>query len=438
MNGKQLMELWLSSGLSQRELADKLKLNFNSMHGKIHRYQQSEDNLTNDTKDRVEMEDDINTRKYTSKGPRIQTLEQLIEQCEIDLDEWIIDRHVVNKWEVGAKDATEEVVIHPLFQVKAWLTKREPEAITPVLSPVEIDIGAVKTLKPKKIKHGRALVLADMHFGFKRDVKTGQLEPFHDREALAAVFALIKDVNPDIIVIVGDILDLAEWSDKFIRSPDLYNTTQPAIVEAAWFLGQLRKMFPKTDIYLLEGNHEKRVTTTINKHVPVAFGLAGARDGLPVLSVPNLLGLKDLAITYIGDYPNGEVWLGEHLRAVHGDVVRAKSGATASAILDDAQATTIFGHVHRCEMASKTLRGIHGARTVSAFTPGCLCRIDGAVPAVKARMNWQQGIGVVDFDETFVQITPVPIDQGVAMYQGKHYKGKSYVAQLKAETGWAF
>lgn len=439
MNGKELLDLWLASGLPQRQLAEKLGLNFNSMHGKIHRAQKSEDNLTNDTKERIEMEDNTNTREYTSKGPRIKTLEQLIEECEINLDEWIVDRHVVNKWEVGAKNSLKEVVVHPLFQVKAWLTKREPEAILPVITPVEINFsGKYKFNKPKKVSHGRALILADMHFGFRRDVKTGQLEPFHDREALAVVFALIEDVNPDIIVIVGDILDLAEWSDKFIRSPDMYNTTQPAIVEAVWFLTQLRTMYPETDVYLLEGNHEKRVTTTINKHVPVAFGLSTARNGLPVLSVPNLLGLEPLGITYIGDYPNGEVWLSEDLRAVHGDVVRAKSGATASAILDDAQATTIFGHVHRTELASKTLRGIHGARTVSAFTPGCLCRIDGAVPAVKARMNWQQGIGVVDFNDTFVAITPVPIEQGVAMYQGKQYKGKDYLSQLKADTGWAF
>ena len=438
MTGKELLELWLASGLSQRQLAHKLGLNFNKMHGKIFRAQ-SEDNLTNNTKERVEMEDNTNTRVYTSKGPRITTLEQLIEECNIDLREWIIDRHVINKWEVGAKNSLEEVVVHPLFQVKAWLVKREPEAILPVITPVEVNFGyKYKFNKPKKIEHGRVLVLADMHFGFKRDIKTGQLDPYHDREALAAVLTLVEDVNPDIIVVVGDVLDLAEWSDKFVRSPDMYNTTQPAIIEAAWFLAQLRIMYPNIDVYLLEGNHEKRVTTVINKQVPYAFGLSGARDGLPVLSVPSLLGLSELGITYVGDYPNGEVWISEDLRAVHGDIVRAKSGATASAILDDAQVTTIFGHVHRTEMASKTLRGIHGARTVSAFSPGCLCRIDGIVPAIKARMNWQQGIGVVDFDDTFVAITPIPIERGKAMFQGKHYEGEEYLPQLKADTGWAF
>ncbi len=53
-------------------------------------------------------------------------------------------------------------------------------------------------------------------------------------------------------------------------------------------------------------------------------------------------------------------------------------------------------------------------------------------------MNWQQGVGVVDFTDTFVAITPVPIEQGEAMFQGKLYQGKDYLPQLRAETGWAF
>ena len=52
---------------------------------------------------------------------RIVTLEDLIEACKIDLTKWAIERHVVNKWEVGAKDPDGNIVVEPLFQVKAWL-----------------------------------------------------------------------------------------------------------------------------------------------------------------------------------------------------------------------------------------------------------------------------------------------------------------------------
>lgn len=58
-------------------------------------------------------------------GTRVQTLEQLIEAAKIDEDLWEIYRHVINKWEVAAKQKDGSVVIEPLWQVKAWLRKRQ-------------------------------------------------------------------------------------------------------------------------------------------------------------------------------------------------------------------------------------------------------------------------------------------------------------------------
>lgn len=435
---EDLVNLWQQSGLSQRELAKELGMNFNILHGKIFREQQRRGKtMSDDTQEKIEMLDNINTRSYNSVG-RIKTLEQLIEVCKIDLDEWIIERHVINKWEVGAKNTAKNVVIHPLFQVKAWLVKKYPEILKPVISNVEIKSSSFRYSKPKKIKQGQVLVLSDIQFGFLRNLRTNALVSFHDRQALAVVLSLVEYINPTMVAILGDTLDFAEWSDKFIRSPEMYNTTQPALIEASWFLSQIRQRLPKTPIYLLEGNHEGRLTKAINKQVPYAFGLARPYDGLPVLSVPNLLGLEDLGIEYIGDYPKGELWINDTLRAIHGNKVRSKSGATASAVLEDAQTHTIFGHVHRSEMASKTLHDYSGARIVTAFSVGCLCKIDGTVPGAGSKMNWQQGVGLINYDEQFVAITPIPIEQGVAMYDGRHFKGKDYLNKLKSDTGWLF
>jgi metallophosphoesterase superfamily enzyme len=454
--GEELLDLWLNSEeiygekLSQRDLAVKLGLNFNKMHGKIYRAQKSEARLK---QERIEMKDDGNTRTFMGNSYRIKTLDDLIEACEINLEEWIIERHIINKWEVGAKVSEKEdggsivggyirdkgqLVVEPLYQVKAWLLKRYPEPIQPVISPIQLNISTRKTGTVNRSGMGRALQLTDPHFGFSRDHETGTLTPYHDRKVLASVLALIKQEDFSDIVLTGDWQDLAEVSDKFVRSPDMHNTTQPAFVEGAWFLGQIRARAPKANIYLLEGNHDFRITTAINKQVPWAFGLKKHVDGLPVLSIPNLLNVEKLDIEYVGDYPNGEVWLSDSLRFIHGHKVRAKSGATASAIVEDTQATTGFGHIHRMELATKTLFGKEGPRSVSAFSPGCLCRIDGTVPGISARMNWQQGLGIYDYDELHTAITPVPIFDGVAIYGGNHISGQDYLAQLKADTGWAF
>ena len=69
--------------------------------------------------------DDGAKQEIDLRGTRICTLEELMEHCKVDLDVWKVDRFTVNKWEVGAKDSNKDVQIHPLFQVKATLSKRE-------------------------------------------------------------------------------------------------------------------------------------------------------------------------------------------------------------------------------------------------------------------------------------------------------------------------
>jgi hypothetical protein len=57
---------------------------------------------------------------------RVRTLEQLIQVCEINTDEWTVERFVCNKWEMGYRtdsgaDTTE------LYQVKAWFKRKAEE-----------------------------------------------------------------------------------------------------------------------------------------------------------------------------------------------------------------------------------------------------------------------------------------------------------------------
>ena len=67
-------------------------------------------------------------RELVSKSHRIRTLEQLLAYAEVDERKWKVDRFVVNKWDIGAKDDTGQIVTEPLFQVKAWLVARVKEA----------------------------------------------------------------------------------------------------------------------------------------------------------------------------------------------------------------------------------------------------------------------------------------------------------------------
>ena len=58
------------------------------------------------------------------KSLRIKTLDDLIVVSDIDLEQWDIERYNVNKWEVGST-IDGEIIVEPLFQVKAWLKKNK-------------------------------------------------------------------------------------------------------------------------------------------------------------------------------------------------------------------------------------------------------------------------------------------------------------------------
>ena len=70
----------------------------------------------------TQFEDNGKSGVLSSRSHLISTIEQLIDHCKIDLTKWTIERCVVNSWQVGSKvDGT--ILVQPLFQVKAWVSK---------------------------------------------------------------------------------------------------------------------------------------------------------------------------------------------------------------------------------------------------------------------------------------------------------------------------
>lgn len=61
----------------------------------------------------------------TMPKTRISSLEDLLEYCKVDMQVWMVDRFLCNKWEVGAKNEKGKIEVEPLFQVKAFLKRRK-------------------------------------------------------------------------------------------------------------------------------------------------------------------------------------------------------------------------------------------------------------------------------------------------------------------------
>lgn len=127
-------------------------------------------------------------------------------------------------------------------------------------------------------------------------------------------------------------------------------------------------------------------------------GMTTAADpgGPPVLSFAHLLGLDALDITH-RDY-GAHRFLFDSILVHHGDKVKSRGGLTVADTIRDAQTSVVFGHIHRVEQASKTLHTPHGPKVITAVSPGTLARIDGSVPGVSERPDWQQGVAVCTYD----------------------------------------
>ncbi len=289
--------------------------------------------------------------------------------------------------------------------------------------------------KPKSPTDFKTCVVApDMQIGYYYD-KNDQLVPTHDPVAIDLFLALTESLNPDLVVLLGDNLDLPEMG-KYRLYPAFARTTQASIDYVTELMFRLRAVAPTARIVWLAGNHEERLANYLLDNSVAAFGLrqGGSPDAWPVLSVPFLCRLEVSNVEFLEGYPANDFWINERLRVIHGDRVKS-NGSTAHKYLAEHKTSVLYGHVHRREWAEKTFKKWDGAKTIMAASPGCLAKVTGAVPSTKGSVDlhgrpltvvedWQQGIGVVSYqtegDHTFFY-EQVPFHDGQTMFRGKLY-----------------
>ena len=318
----------------------------------------------------------------------------------------------IKHWQMGSKDADGNPQVTDLEGTRVKLELAPSWADGPQWDI--ISQAAPTTIRPVKAKKNKgkrktAVILPDPQIGFRRDIESGELDPFHDEAAIELAMQVIRELNPDVIVNLGDLLDLPEWG-TYEQEATFALTTQATLDRAHKFLAQQRANAPNAHIVVLEGNHDRRLIKAILRNAIAAFGLKRANEppeSFPVLSVPFLLRMDELDVEYSVGYPANSYYLNDRVKCIHGLKVRSNA-STAKAVSQDERVSTIFGHIHRAETHYKTVDVRGEARINFAHSPGCLCRIDGAVPSAKgstdlmgrpivSHENWQQGISVVTF-----------------------------------------
>jgi hypothetical protein len=329
-----------------------------------------------------------------------------------------------------------KIHVEPLYKIYISFVRIKPvEQEFPCIQPVHFENRhSAPVLKKREAGIYEALLIPDIHFGFSR---TGRvLEPFHDRKALDLVLQVIKDRQPSTIVLMGDLLDMTEWSDKFVKKPEFYFTTQPALEESAWWLSRIRSASPNSSIIYLEGNHEARMRTQLFNHMLSAYGLkrVNQQHNENVLSIPYLLGLDELGIEYKTEYPKNEYWLNDRMKLVHGSVVSSKSGGSVNKMIQNTPVSIAMGHIHRIEKVEKAVHVRDKTHIISVFSMGTLARLDGVVPSRNGKENWQQGFGYVYYENGDGMIQPdlVSIQDGKCIFDGEMISGEDRTDEIES------
>jgi len=345
------------------------------------------------------------TIKYPHGRP-VRGLDRLMRDHGEDPGEWEVDSLTVNEWPTTMGTDSGIAYVNN-FQAKARLSRKKREPQYERVQPVSVDkpdppkVEATDKRRPEGWR--TALILMDRQTGHRRDQQSWTYSPIHDREAIDLAVQVAAMAQPEVIVDVGDVLDFAGVS-SYVGTPDLKRSLQPAICEAAYDNARLVGAAQPDEFHILEGNHDERLNEKLLEDAQEMYQLREAEaqmnGGPPAMSVPALLNLDDAGIEWHGGYPDNELLLNDGLAIEHGDTAKSDSGGTVRYLLkyESSDYSRIFGHIHRHEIAWTTEWKGRERRELCAASGGCLCRVDGGVPGVKDRQNWQQGLILAHYD----------------------------------------
>jgi len=237
-----------------------------------------------------------------------------------------------------------------------------------------------------------------------------------DRQAVDALIKDIRTLDPDQIVMLGDMIECGGWLAKhmvvgYVALSDY--SYQEDVKAANWFLDTLQKAAPHASMIILEGNHEQRI-----ERWAVDQTRSHGRDSdmlIAAFGPANALRLEDRNIRYVRrqdriekNYPQGWIKIGKmafvHELGAGKNAARAAVGQTAGNVT--------FGHTHRADVMPIRYPG-HGI--VTGFSPGCLCELQPMWNHTKPT-EWTHGydIHIVAKSGRFQHIH-VPIQNGISL-----------------------
>lgn len=276
-------------------------------------------------------------------------------------------------------------------------------ALEPVIRPVRVEMGPLPPATPIGSDYSM-LVWSDIH------------EPYADPHAVNVLEQITADLQPEVLMCLGDVFDFAELSTH--RSPrEGGPELQDSLDRGVAHLARMRKISGAKQAYFRSGNHEDRWSRMMDQaRKDIRFRqLLNLPKVQRALDFPTVVGFEELGYDF-SPYMEGDIlaW-NDKLVFTHGDLT---SKHTAMAMIGKYGKSVMFGHMHRIQNFTK--RDLKGQE--SGWCIGCLCDLN---PHYTVFADWHQGFAIIHWKkvegEWLYDVEQIRIHNGVAFWRGKVY-----------------
>jgi hypothetical protein len=255
-----------------------------------------------------------------SRQYNVKTLEELLAVTNVDLTVWEVERHTINKWEVamrepattvggagdkavlsesdnGAKSTlwtrARNVPLHEaLYQVKAWLRRKAPQAVAAESILKSITEGApilsIPMIRKQVLDHHRALevCIMDPHIGLLCSQPEAD-GPWDLELAASTIMCAVDDLIEKAMYLGPFDQVFLPFGNDWVHSDTVFHTTTAGTMQPesiAWHLvyehaerialemiSRLREIGKEIFVYEIPGNHSRMADFTLARLIKAYF-----------------------------------------------------------------------------------------------------------------------------------------------------------------------
>ena len=251
-------------------------------------------------------------------------------------------------------------------------------------NPYKLPESDVRQFEPYLIEESKILIMSDIHI------------PYHDVDALTAIFDYVQEQEIEAVLLNGDILDFYGLS-RFVRDPKARSVADELHMLSV-FYQSLQEHLP-VPVYYKMGNHEERYDHFLFMKAAEIIGVPEfSLEAVITRRMPGVRIIKDKRIVRFG-----------HLSIIHGHEYASgifQSVNVARGLFLKSKVSSLQGHAH--QVSEHTETDMHGKITTT-WSVGCLCDLH---PDYAKLNKWSQGFAIAQRNGDDFHVKNYRIHQG--------------------------